>query len=73
MAYCVLPFEFLSIQIKVLIIQRTACLHIQRSTLSKPGSPIYSIAVLKKADCKNTAISISKSKRNAVIIPFIKN
>jgi len=29
----------LNIQISVLIIQRTACLHSQRSTLSKPGTP----------------------------------
>jgi len=29
----------LNIQINVLIIQRTTCLHFQRSTLSKPGTP----------------------------------
>jgi len=29
----------LNIQIIVLIIQRTACLHFQRSMLSKPGIP----------------------------------
>ena len=39
MAYEVLPFEILNIQINVLIIQRTTCLHLQRSMLSKPGTP----------------------------------
>ena len=41
MAYWVLPFKGLSIQINVLIIQRTACLHFQRSMLSKPGTPVW--------------------------------
>src|SRR5260221_950125 len=39
MVYEVLPFEIFNIQINVLIIQRTTCLHLQRSMLSKPGTP----------------------------------
>jgi hypothetical protein len=34
-----LPFKLLNIQIKVLIIQRTTCLYLQRAMLSKPVSP----------------------------------
>jgi len=30
-----------NIQINELIIQRSACLHFQRATLSKPGTPIF--------------------------------
>jgi hypothetical protein len=68
MAYCVLPFEFLNIQIKVLIIQRTACLHLQRSMLSKPGSPISKYEVQSEkykvdADSKNTFISVDKMQK----------
>ena len=40
MAYEVLPFIVLSIQINELIIQRSTCLHAQRSMLSKPNTPI---------------------------------
>ena len=43
MAYEVLPFEVLNIQIQVLIIQRTTCLHLQRSMLSKPVSPVIGL------------------------------
>jgi hypothetical protein len=40
-----LPFIVLNIQIKVLIIQRTACLHFQRSMLSKPNAPVVNVKV----------------------------
>ncbi len=68
MAYCVLPFEFLNIQIKVLIIQRTACLHLQRSMLSKPGSPNCKYEVQSEkykvyADSKNTFISVDEMQK----------
>jgi hypothetical protein len=43
MAYEVLPFIVLGIQINGLITQRPACLHFQRSMLSKPYTPMRTL------------------------------
>ncbi len=47
MAYCVLPFKIYAFQIKVQITQRTTCLHLQRTLLSKPKRPRPGVAKSK--------------------------
>ncbi len=64
------PFIVLSIQIYELIIQRSACLHFQRSMLSKPNTPEEVISD-KKTVVVNKAIFIPCSYFNKILLFII--